>query len=250
MHGHDGASSTPHRSTDPRLSAVTRHLPGRPEHDLDATPPCRNPSPPSTPTDAHGPRRRYLPGMRRTKIVATIGPASREPETLMRMVEAGHGRRTAELLPRHARRARRDRRPRARRGRPRGTPDRDPAGPARPEAAHRPAARRRRRADSRRAADVLLRRRRARGRRARDEHLLGAACPTRSSRARSCTWPTARCACASRRARRRVRGRRRDRGRRRGRLPPGPQHPRPGLLAAGGARGGSAPAAPRRVDRR
>src|ERR1700756_3871418 len=27
--------------------------------------------------------------MRRTKIVATIGPASREPETLKRMVEAG-----------------------------------------------------------------------------------------------------------------------------------------------------------------
>src|SRR3954468_14357040 len=27
--------------------------------------------------------------MRRTKIVATIGPASRDPETLVRMVEAG-----------------------------------------------------------------------------------------------------------------------------------------------------------------
>src|ERR1700756_139161 len=27
--------------------------------------------------------------MRRTKIVATIGPASREPETLLRLVEAG-----------------------------------------------------------------------------------------------------------------------------------------------------------------
>src|ERR671910_57474 len=27
--------------------------------------------------------------MRRTKIVATIGPASREPETLVRMIEAG-----------------------------------------------------------------------------------------------------------------------------------------------------------------
>jgi pyruvate kinase len=32
---------------------------------------------------------RYLDAMRRTKIVATIGPASREPETLVRMVEAG-----------------------------------------------------------------------------------------------------------------------------------------------------------------
>jgi pyruvate kinase len=30
-----------------------------------------------------------LPSMRRTKIVATIGPASREPETLVRLVEAG-----------------------------------------------------------------------------------------------------------------------------------------------------------------
>jgi pyruvate kinase len=30
-----------------------------------------------------------LPKMRRTKIVATIGPASREPETLVRMVDAG-----------------------------------------------------------------------------------------------------------------------------------------------------------------
>ena len=30
-----------------------------------------------------------LSSMRRTKIVATIGPASREPETLLRMVNAG-----------------------------------------------------------------------------------------------------------------------------------------------------------------
>jgi pyruvate kinase len=40
-------------------------------------------------TSARGPRDRYLPSMRRTKIVATIGPASREPDTLLRMVEAG-----------------------------------------------------------------------------------------------------------------------------------------------------------------
>src|ERR1700737_1300295 len=32
---------------------------------------------------------RYPGSMRRTKIVATIGPASRAPETLLRMVEAG-----------------------------------------------------------------------------------------------------------------------------------------------------------------
>ena len=30
-----------------------------------------------------------MPGVRRTKIVATIGPASRDPEVLVRMVEAG-----------------------------------------------------------------------------------------------------------------------------------------------------------------
>src|SRR5271169_1348203 len=41
-----------------------------------------------------GPRRAApatdtLPSMRRTKIVATIGPASRDPDTLLRLVEAG-----------------------------------------------------------------------------------------------------------------------------------------------------------------
>ena len=30
-----------------------------------------------------------MPGVRRTKIVATIGPASRDPEVLVEMVEAG-----------------------------------------------------------------------------------------------------------------------------------------------------------------
>jgi pyruvate kinase len=40
--------------------------------------------------DTHGGHGyRYLQMMRRTKIVATIGPASREPETLVRLVEAG-----------------------------------------------------------------------------------------------------------------------------------------------------------------
>src|SRR5258708_21583776 len=36
-----------------------------------------------------GRRARYRAGMRRTKIVATIGPASRDPDTLLRLVEAG-----------------------------------------------------------------------------------------------------------------------------------------------------------------
>jgi pyruvate kinase len=41
------------------------------------------------PASAHRCDDRYLALMRRTKIVATIGPASREPEMLRRMVEAG-----------------------------------------------------------------------------------------------------------------------------------------------------------------
>ena len=75
--------------------------------------------------------------MRRTKIVATIGPASRDPEMLVRMVEAGmdvarlnfsHG--TAEE---HAETAQRVRDAAGRAGPPGG----DPAGPAGSEAAHR-----------------------------------------------------------------------------------------------------------------
>ena len=47
--------------------------------------------------------------MRRTKIVATIGPASRDVGRARADDRAGHGRRPAELLPRHA--ARSTRRP-------------------------------------------------------------------------------------------------------------------------------------------
>src|SRR6202042_3252909 len=43
----------------------------------------------TTQSSADGGGDRYLGLMRRTKIVATIGPASREPEVLRRMVEAG-----------------------------------------------------------------------------------------------------------------------------------------------------------------
>jgi len=74
-------------------------------------------------TDTHGGcGDRYLPIMRRTKIVATIGPASREPETLVRLVEAGmdvarlnysHG-----TLEEHAETVRRVRDAAARAGRP------------------------------------------------------------------------------------------------------------------------------------
>src|SRR3981189_960860 len=67
-----------------------------------------------------------LPEMRRTKIVATIGPASREPETLVRMVDAGmdvarlnysHG-----TLEEHAETVRRVRAAAGPGGRPGGTP--------------------------------------------------------------------------------------------------------------------------------
>ena len=75
---------------------------------------------------------------------------------------SGHGRRAAELLPRDARGARRDGPQRARRRRPGRAAGGDPAGPAGPEAAHRPAARGRRRAHAGRAPDVPLRRRRER----------------------------------------------------------------------------------------
>lgn len=68
------------------------------------------------------PHGRYRDGVRRTKIVATIGPASRDPETLVAMVEAGmdvarlnfsHG--TAEE---HEETARRIRKAAGRAGRP------------------------------------------------------------------------------------------------------------------------------------
>ena len=49
-------------------------------------------------------------GTRRTKIVATIGPASRDPEVAGPDGRGGDGRRPAELLARDRRRARRDRR--------------------------------------------------------------------------------------------------------------------------------------------
>ena len=129
-------------------------------------------------------RARPLPcrSMRRTKIVATIGPASREPETLVRLVEAGmdvarlnysHG-----TLEEHAETVSRVRDAAGRAGRPVAILQDLPG----PEAAHRPAARGRRRADAGERLTLRLRRRGDRRRRAPHEHLLGAACRTRSRR--------------------------------------------------------------------
>ncbi len=103
--------------------------------------------------------------MRRTKIVATIGPASRDPETLARMVEAGmdvarlnfsHGNREI-----HAENAERVRRGRV----GGGAAGRDPPGPAGAEAADRRAQGRHRRAQAGREARARVRLDRARRRR-------------------------------------------------------------------------------------
>ena len=97
---------------------------------------------------------------RRTKIVATIGPASRDPEVLARMVEAGmdvarlnfsHG-----SADEHAETARLVREAAGRAGRQVAILQDLPG----PEAAHRQAARRRRRVQAGRRDDVRLRPRR------------------------------------------------------------------------------------------
>ena len=188
---------------------------------------------------------RTVPGMeRRTKIVATIGPASRDPEVLVRMVEAGmdvarlnfsHG--TADQ---HAETAQRVRDAASRAGRPVA----HPAGPPGPEAAHRRAARRHRRAQSRRLRDLRLRQRQPARRRAADVDRLGR--PRPRHRPGRDPLPRRRLGAPARgrRARRRRRDRRRGRGRRHRRLAPGPEHPRPARHPSGGARGG--PRAPAR----
>ena len=187
--------------------------------------------------------------MRRTKIVATIGPASREPETLVRMVEAGldvarlnfsHGDR--ELHAENAERVRAA----AASGRPAGG---DPPGPARTQAAHR-------RAD---ATDIVELKP--------GEHLVLACGSTEpgDEQRMSVSWGGL---AGRRRSRRRhLPGRRRHppagpavrdgeceidtagRGRRHGRLAAGPEHPRLHARPGRGARGGSRHAALRRVDR-
>ena len=134
---------------------------------------------------------------RRTKIVATIGPASSEPEVLVRMVDAGmdvarlnfsHG--TAEQ---HAETAQRVRDAAGRAGRPVAILQ-DLPGPKLRIGALRDG-----------TADLSVgdqphvrlqrRQRRARRRAAHDDHVAPGS-PPPSSPARSCTSPTASCACA------------------------------------------------------
>ena len=114
-------------------------------------------------------------GMRRTKIVATIGPASRDPEVLVRMVEAGmdvarlnfsHG--SAEE---HAETASLVRQAAGRAGRQVAVLQDLPG----PKLRIGPLTRRDRRAQARRRRDVRLRRERRRRRRAPDVHHVGRA---------------------------------------------------------------------------
>ncbi len=135
--------------------------------------------------------------MRRTKIVATIGPASRDPEVLVRMIDAGmdvarlnfsHG--SAEE---HAETARLVREAAGRAGRQIAILQDLPG----PEAADRAAGRRDRRAQARRPPDLRVRRQRLRGRRVGACRSPGPAWPTASTTTRSCTSPTAPSACAS-----------------------------------------------------
>ena len=133
---------------------------------------------------------------RRTKIVATIGPASRDPEVLVRMVEAGmdvarlnfsHG--TAEL---HAETAQRVRDAAGRAGRPVAILQ-DLPGPKLRIGALRDDTVELAAGDS---VTFVCGNGSPAGRRAADVDRLGRPRRTPSSRARSSTWPTAPCACA------------------------------------------------------
>ena len=129
--------------------------------------------------------------MRRTKIVATIGPACRDPGGPRPHGRGRARRRAAELLPRQPRGARGERRARARRRQARRAAGRDPPGPAGSQAADRPAARGPRRPEAGRAADAALRQRRA-GRRGAAVGQLGRPRRPPSRRTTSSTSPTAR----------------------------------------------------------
>ena len=172
--------------------------------------------------------------MRRTKIVATIGPASRDPEVMVRMLEAGMD--VARLNFSHGtlRRARRDGEAAARRRRAGGPPARNPPGPPRPQAAHRVAGRRCGRAEAGRAGDAHVRQRGDRRQPAVLDPLGRAGQRPGAGRGR---LPRRRrgAAAGGGRARWRGRGGRRRGGGRRDHVPPGRQRARRGRRAALGA---------------
>ena len=187
---------------------------------------------------------------RRTKIVATIGPASRDPEVLVRMVEAGmdvarlnfsHG--TAEL---HAETAQRVREAAGRAGRPVAILQ-DLPGPKLRIGALKDDTAELAAGDS---VTFVCGNGSPPGRRAADVDRLGR--PRPRHRCRRDPLPGRRLGAPARggRPRRRRRDRRRGRGRRHRRLAPGPQHPRPARHPARGARGGPRAPARRPEDRR
>ena len=134
--------------------------------------------------------------MRRTKIVATIGPASRDVETLVRLVEAGmdvarlnysHG-----TLDEHAETVRRVRDAAGRAGRPVAILQDLPGpklriGPLAEDVVELTAGE---------TLTILCGDGEIARRRAAHGHRVGGAGPRPSSRTRCSTWPTARCACA------------------------------------------------------
>ena len=164
--------------------------------------------------------------MRRTKIVATIGPASRDPRRSRGWSQAGIDVARLELLARQPRAPRRERRAgagRRGRGRPSG---RDPPGPARPEAADRRAARTASSSSSPASSSCCVCGSTEDGRRAADVGQLGGARRRRRPRATSIYLADGAIRLrVDRDPRGRRRGRDRGRDRRLGRLAPGPQHP-------------------------
>ena len=155
------------------------------------------PAPRPTPGRAHDADDRTAASRRRrTKIVATIGPATRSVE---RAGGADPGRRrrpAAQLLARHARRARRERRDGPRggaSGRPRGRPARGPArgrscGSTRSRAAW---------SSSREGSELTLTTGEGIGGRRPPARLVGRASRRRSTRATRSTSPTAGFGCGS-----------------------------------------------------
>ena len=139
---------------------------------------------------------------RRTKIVATLGPASSDPKTLARMIDGRARRRAHEFLARHRRRAPQARRAGAR-ARAQGGPHRRRAGgPAGTEDPHR--ALPRRQDHARRRREVRARRRVQARRSSTRSGSITRTCPTTCARATRCCSTTGASCSASPRSRARA----------------------------------------------